>query len=187
MLIDLEGHGRDGLEDLDLTRTVGWLAVVHPAWLEAAPGEPAAVTLRAVCDQLHRIPKHGLGYGVLRYLGDEETAGRLRSVPQAEVCFTTSANRRDASDGGRRGRLPTDPRSPSTVWAAAVRVLDFNAPTPTALHLGFTYSTNLHHRESIERVSADTLAEVRTLLASSSEGVSDGAEQDRPAKDADRL
>jgi non-ribosomal peptide synthase protein (TIGR01720 family) len=173
LLIDLEGHGRDGLEDVDLTRTVGWLAVVYPAWLEAASGEPAAVALRAVCEQLHRIPKHGVGYGVLRYLGDAETVGRLRAAPQAEVCFNYVGQLDATSPAAADVALAY--LSASHVHRLGGRrryALDFSAHVAEGrLHVGFTYSTNLHHRESIERVSADTLAEVRSLLASSPEGV----------------
>jgi non-ribosomal peptide synthase protein (TIGR01720 family) len=77
VLIDVEGHGREEtVADADLSRTVGWFTVLHPVrldvssadWDEAAEGGPAmGQALRAVKEQLRKIPDGGIGYGLLRY------------------------------------------------------------------------------------------------------------------------
>src|SRR5581483_11717051 len=69
VLIDLEGHGRE--QDLfpgtDLSRTIGWFTTIYPVALTVPPGGWGQA-LKSVKEQLRAIPRHGLGYGALRYL-----------------------------------------------------------------------------------------------------------------------
>ena len=45
-------------------------------------------TLKSVKEQLRRIPENGIGYGLLRYLNDQESVReKIRSLPPAEVSF----------------------------------------------------------------------------------------------------
>ncbi|MCP4663284.1 MAG: amino acid adenylation domain-containing protein, partial [bacterium] len=84
LLVDMEGHGREELEELDLSRTVGWFTSIFPVLLERFddPGD----LLKAVKERLRSIPGGGVGYGLLRYL-NEETAGCLRELEPARVVF----------------------------------------------------------------------------------------------------
>jgi non-ribosomal peptide synthase protein (TIGR01720 family) len=88
-LVELEASGRESPPDgLDLSRTVGALAVRYPALLEQDrkaqnPGDH----LKSVKEQLRAVPQGGTGYGLLRYLGEEAQAERLRAMPAPEVVF----------------------------------------------------------------------------------------------------
>ncbi|WP_459478549.1 amino acid adenylation domain-containing protein, partial [Pseudomonas sp. No.117] len=86
LLVRLEGHGREELfDDLDLTRTVGWFTSLYPVLLTPETGR--AQSIKAIKEQLRRLPRKGIGYGLLRYLGDAETRQRLAAVPQGDVIF----------------------------------------------------------------------------------------------------
>ncbi|WP_037197605.1 non-ribosomal peptide synthetase, partial [Rhodococcus sp. DK17] len=96
-LITLEGHGREQqiVVGADLSRTVGWFTTVYPARLNLtgidvddamAGGVAAGRAVKAVKEQLLAIPDHGIGYGLLRYLGDE-TVESLRRFPTPQVSF----------------------------------------------------------------------------------------------------
>lgn len=90
VLIDLEAHGREDLfDDIDLSRTVGWFTSVYPVCLEQATGEyQPGSALKSIKEQLRQIPQHGIGYGLLRYLKQDEALQQaLREVPQAQVSF----------------------------------------------------------------------------------------------------
>ena len=64
------------------------LTSLYPVLLEAGDGQTPESGLRAVKETLRRIPRRGLGFGVLRYLSkDEALAARLRALPAAEVSF----------------------------------------------------------------------------------------------------
>ncbi|MGK3998774.1 amino acid adenylation domain-containing protein [Sorangium sp. So ce1024] len=87
--IEVEGHGREELdgEEIDLSRTVGWFTSVYPIALEVAQGSPPGAALRAVKEQLRRVPRRGLPFGVVRELGSGEIADRLRRLRAPSVAF----------------------------------------------------------------------------------------------------
>ncbi|WP_053213533.1 non-ribosomal peptide synthase/polyketide synthase [Pseudomonas sp. Q12-87] len=85
-LIQLEGHGREALfDDIDLSRSVGWFTSLFPVRLTPAaePGD----SIKAIKEQLRAIPDKGLGFGVLRYLGDEPTRRSLAELPAPRITF----------------------------------------------------------------------------------------------------
>ncbi|MGW4943412.1 non-ribosomal peptide synthase/polyketide synthase [Actinoplanes sp. NPDC004185] len=89
--VQLEGHGReDILDGADLSRTVGWFTTMYPVALEVGAGtEPQWRTLiKSIRKQLRAVPGNGLGYGALRYLGDERSRELLGGQQQdPEVVF----------------------------------------------------------------------------------------------------
>jgi|GEM_PF-401820 len=88
VLINLEGHGREELfEGVDLSRTVGWFTSIFPVQLQCS-SKDIGKALKSVKEQLRRIPEHGIGYGILRYLSQEEKiCSQLAELPQAQVSF----------------------------------------------------------------------------------------------------
>jgi amino acid adenylation domain-containing protein/non-ribosomal peptide synthase protein (TIGR01720 family) len=171
LLIDMEGHGREGLlPDVDLSRTVGWIAAIYPLWLDLSADTPAESALRAVQQQLRRVPQHGIGYGVLRYLGaNPEVAGKLRSACQAQVCFNY-VGQFDALPLAASAVAPAHQSVGHVHSASGLRryLLDFNGYVAEGrLHIGFTYSTQLHERATIERLARAFLEELGTLIGTS--------------------
>ncbi|RAG85060.1 hypothetical protein DN069_13970 [Streptacidiphilus pinicola] len=97
LLVKLEGHGREEsvVPGADLSRTLGWFTTMFPARLDLAEvnlddalaGGPAAGSaVKAVKEQLLRIPDKGLGYGLLRHL-NPETADLLAAHPTGQIAF----------------------------------------------------------------------------------------------------
>ncbi|MCU5053216.1 non-ribosomal peptide synthetase [Bacillus cereus] len=67
--IHLEGHGREEMiEGIDLSRTVGWFTSIYPVHLNFQGTQTPIEGLKAVKEQLRRIPNRGVDYGILRYL-----------------------------------------------------------------------------------------------------------------------
>ncbi|MFI6851087.1 amino acid adenylation domain-containing protein [Streptomyces sp. NPDC050416] len=93
--IELEGHGREaqfvapsaGFEP-ELSRTVGWFTTLFPVTVDPGPAadftSPAYLTaaLKAVKEDLARVPDNGVSYGALRYLTDTEF-----DAPAPQVLF----------------------------------------------------------------------------------------------------
>ncbi|MFG2231294.1 amino acid adenylation domain-containing protein [Streptomyces sp. NPDC048723] len=95
VVVDVEGHGRWPIGELDLSRTVGWFTDVHPLRLDVtgidtdeaiAGGEAAGSLLKKVKENVRAVPDGGLGYGMLRHL-NAETAPALTALPKAEIGF----------------------------------------------------------------------------------------------------
>lgn len=63
LLVDVESHGRDGDDAVDVSRTVGWFTAVFPIPLECAPHRDAVATLRAVKEAIRSVPRGGIGAG----------------------------------------------------------------------------------------------------------------------------
>ncbi|WP_404824747.1 amino acid adenylation domain-containing protein [Pseudomonas tussilaginis] len=79
--IQLEGHGREALfDDVDLTRTVGWFTSLFPVLLTTH--EDPGVSLRGIKEQLRAVPAKGVGYAVLRHLGNG-----LAGLPEPRITF----------------------------------------------------------------------------------------------------
>lgn len=68
-VISLEGHGREELfDDIEVYRTVGWFTTIFPVKLDLTGVESISEQIKAIKEQVHKIPNKGLGYGVLKYL-----------------------------------------------------------------------------------------------------------------------
>ncbi|WAH56504.1 non-ribosomal peptide synthase/polyketide synthase [Pseudomonas silvicola] len=81
----LEGHGRELLwDDLDLTRTVGWLTSIYPVRLSAC--DDLATAICSVKEQLRGVPDNGLSFGVLRELAHHDVRQRL-NLPLPRITF----------------------------------------------------------------------------------------------------
>ncbi|UZE10142.1 non-ribosomal peptide synthase/polyketide synthase [Pseudomonas sp. B21-053] len=85
-LIQLEGHGREDLfDELDLTRSVGWFTSLFPVSLQ--PAATLADSIKTVKEQLRAVPGKGLGYGVLRYLGEPAQRAQLAALTPPRITF----------------------------------------------------------------------------------------------------
>ena len=164
--VDLEGHGREDLfDDMDLSRTVGWLTSLYPVTLELPSTHPGEA-MKAIKEQLRAVPKRGMGYGMLRYLNrDAEIHNYMSKLPEAELSFNylgqfdhvTSASgdfanraewKSDASQQGQR----------SHVLAVSGLIGD------NRLEIRWEYSKNLHRPDTIEKLAQDYLQALRKLI-----------------------
>ena len=79
--LDVERHGRPAAADL--SRTVGFLTSLSPAVMRVGPGRG----VEDVVEQLRRVPRDGLGHGLLRYLGEPEDREVLARLARPDVAF----------------------------------------------------------------------------------------------------
>nr|ACJ60950.1 VEG8 [uncultured soil bacterium] len=95
VVVDIEGHGRQPIDEMDLSRTVGWFTDIHPLRLDAtgvdtadaiAGGVAAGRLVKQVKENVRALPDGGLGYGMLRYL-NAETGPVLAALPKPEIGF----------------------------------------------------------------------------------------------------
>ncbi len=170
--LDLEGHGRTTiLDDLDISRTVGWFTTISPLLLhwEGSPQQawdPGAA-LKSVKEQLRAMPHHGIGYGLARYLSrDDGIRQQLGSLPQAQLSFNylgqldnvwgegTAFPRSDLSAG-----LSNSPHN------RRPHLIEINgAVTKQRLHFTWTYSRAHYRPETVQTVAQNFLAALEQLI-----------------------
>jgi amino acid adenylation domain-containing protein/non-ribosomal peptide synthase protein (TIGR01720 family) len=168
LLIDLQDYGREEIvEGVDLSRTVGWLTTIFPVCLQLDPAATSADVLKSVKEQLRRIPKRGIGYGVLRYLSqDTEVTERLRALPQAEVCF----NYLGQEDQGLPASMFFGPVREASGPHRNLRgsrryLLEISGHLAGGqLQLDWTYSEGIYRRDTIERLAQGCIEALRTLI-----------------------
>jgi amino acid adenylation domain-containing protein/non-ribosomal peptide synthase protein (TIGR01720 family) len=159
----LESHGReDVFDDVDVSRTVGWFTTLFPVRLELAGADGPGAALVAIKEQLRRLPRRGLGFGLLRYVNR-----RLAEEPLPDLSFNylgqfdqllgaASAFRPAAEDVG-----PS--RSPRAQRQHMVDVT--GSIVGGRLHLAWTYSRNRHQRATIEQLAESFALSLRDLIA----------------------
>lgn len=167
LLVAMEGHGREDLfEGVDWSRTVGWFTSVFPVLLQLPSDEEPGAALQAIKEQLHALPHHGIGYGVLRYLGNAVVAARLESLPPAQVSFNylgrfdqmvaESSLFSLASESSGLTRSPLGRRP---------YLLDIEAlVSGGTLQVHWTYSENVHKNSTIEAIAYRFVAALRALI-----------------------
>src|SRR5262249_17279708 len=88
-LVELERHGREEIvEGVDLSRTVGWFTSAYPVFLRFEVQADLGQALKAIKEQIRKIPHRGVRFGLLRYLSPYDAIrAEMRSIPQPEVAF----------------------------------------------------------------------------------------------------
>ena len=86
--IMLEGHGREKIVgDLDISRTVGWFTSMFPVILEITDPGDLRQNIRRVKESLHMVPNRGIGYDILRFISDADSASPLGTGCRPEISF----------------------------------------------------------------------------------------------------
>lgn len=168
LLVDVENHGRYETSGIDLSRTVGWFTSVFPILLDIGQSNKPEHSLRAIKEQLRRVPRRGLGYGLLRYLNqNKEHAEKLRSFPKPQVCFNYVGQLDQAffrpSLFAGTSELEVSPYSPRGVRLHLLELI--GRVSKGQMHFSFRYNESLHRQDTIERLSQDFLSSLRSIAA----------------------
>ena len=68
ILIDLESHGREFVQGMDINRTVGWFTTIYPFRLVASTDISADIVTNK--DNLNRVPQNGFSFLLLKQMTD---------------------------------------------------------------------------------------------------------------------
>ncbi|MCH6257181.1 amino acid adenylation domain-containing protein [Puniceicoccaceae bacterium K14] len=85
LVLNLEGHGREDIaQGTDVSRTVGWFTSQYPFELAIGGAGDFGERICRLKERARRVPKQGIGYGVLRYLCGNDLAEMetLEVVPE---------------------------------------------------------------------------------------------------------
>jgi amino acid adenylation domain-containing protein/non-ribosomal peptide synthase protein (TIGR01720 family) len=164
-LIQLEGHGREELIDgIDLSRTVGWFTSLYP--IRLTPEAALADSIKQVKEQLRAIPNKGIGFGALRYLGDDVARAALRDLPEARITFNYLGQFDGQFDeaalfvpAAESAGAEQSPLAPLANW------LEVSGQVYGAeLKLSWTFSREMFNEATIQRLADDYASELATLI-----------------------
>src|SRR6185312_109545 len=171
ILIDLEGHGREDLYDIDLSQTVGWFTTLYPVMLD--PSGDLDQRIKRIKENLRKIPNKGLGYGLFKYHGTPEQCEFLASLPKPEVVFNYLGQFDASFDESVLWTLAAEPVGDLT---------DENAPLSHdisisghvyegELCLTVSYSDARYHKTTIEAFINAYQTELETLIVHCTSGI----------------
>ncbi|WP_158592173.1 type I polyketide synthase [Noviherbaspirillum sedimenti] len=156
VFMDVVGHGRPDIEDLDLSRTVGWFGSGAPLPLrlgaEALPSQ-----LLAIKAQIDAVPRQGLSLGWLAHLhASDELRAALARLPAAAVSLNylgqiahLGAGVSGARQGTQQGAID-GLRGPDNQRSYQHEITAFIQDGRLALH--WTYSGQRHLQAGIQRL-----------------------------------
>ncbi len=187
--LHVEGHGREDLFDgVNMSRTAGWCTSLFPLCLElsaAAQSDPQAA-LVSVSEQMRKVPRRGIGYGLLKYLAeDDDIRAQIRALPGADMSFNYQGQLDATFAGATPIRISNQPFGPlQSPRGKRTHVLEINGwVSGHCLQLTWTYSEALHRAETIERLAMDCIERLRALTSRQGSGVTlaelDGRKLDR--------
>jgi non-ribosomal peptide synthase protein (TIGR01720 family) len=170
LVVDLEGHGREPLsEEADLSRTIGWFTTIFPVYLDLDKISDPGSALKTIKEQLRRVPNHGIGYGLLRYWGREDTRGKLASLPQAQVGFNYLGrfDQQPGEDDGGLFKLSSGSVGPmQSPRSRRAHLLDISSyVTNEGLTVNWIYSAAIHRRGTIEWLAQEYIEALRAIIA----------------------
>lgn len=162
VLMDVTVNGRELLSsDIDPSRVVGYLTTVYPIVLDLSDSEVLDVLLLSIQRQLQKVPNHGIGYSILRYMcKDEQIQRELALLMQPQVKFNYSGQYsqcQEQVDGGLFDIMGipfrfTKENIPGVLNGLDQRkyLLNFESSIQNGrLFFSIKYSRNIHRRETI--------------------------------------
>jgi non-ribosomal peptide synthase protein (TIGR01720 family) len=193
LAVDVEGHGREPLDPehraspesggspgspdspdspgspdaIDLSRTVGWFTSLHPVVLEVAATAPPGEALVAIKEQLRRVPRRGLAFGIARELGDGALAARLRALPAPQIAFNYLGQWDAVLGAGAQFALASEsPGAERDPRGALAYELEIDAAVYAGrLEAVWRYGANRHRRETVAALAGHWRAALGELIA----------------------
>lgn len=88
IFVDIEGHGREDLwMDVDVSRTVGWFTTMMPIRLYVDESDNTEDLLKTIKNLTRNAGAKGIGYGILKYLSDNNEDAELKQAGRSPVLF----------------------------------------------------------------------------------------------------
>jgi len=163
LYLHLESHGREEIAaDVDVTRTVGWFTVFHPLLLEVGETAGPEEALLSIKEQLRRVPRGGIGYGLLRYKNENpETVAKIRALPRPQVAFNYLGQLEDQRlDDASPFEFVVEPEAPRQ------HLLEFDMYLVNRrLGLDLAYSEDVHDRSTVEGLASEFVETLRGIAA----------------------
>lgn len=183
--VDVEGHGRYALfEDMDLSRTVGWLTAHFPVTLRVDQPDSPVDVLASVKQQLRTVPTDGIGHGLLKYVRGEPA---LVSAPSSDVLFNYLGRLDGDSSGSGLLKPATGDVGPArSGQQKRSYLLEINCRVEDGRFIcDWSASNRFHHRDTVSALSQQYMDCLKQIAAAAGAGFTADSAADFPLADLD--
>ncbi|MCX5118699.1 amino acid adenylation domain-containing protein [Micromonospora sp. NBC_00362] len=166
ILVDLVARGREmGGQDLDLSRAIGRFSMTSPRLVRRPEKPGPRALLESVREQIEAVPRRGLAFGLLRYLGGHpDVADALAPLGKPDILLNNWGEFAHEPEESPLLGPAMDDFWPMPKLQRMHRLQVFARFADGELSLHLKYSSNLNERKSIERLAALTLAALRSFV-----------------------
>ncbi len=146
----MEGHGRDILKSVDISRTVGWFTVIYPIYVNLQEEKEISMNIKAVKEVIRGIPNKGAGYGILKYLLEDSDLGKHEKPP---ILFNYLGQLDNFhSDLFSLSWLPSGrSNGDKTAWIPSLEIVA--AVVNDCLTISTSYSENEYSEDAVEELN----------------------------------
>lgn len=156
-LIEHENHGRH-LENLDVSRTLGWFTAMYPVQLEWIEGDLKA-QIKAVKEQIRQVPDDGLSYGLEQQRSSHENTKKRTEIRFNYLGEFSLEDQEYWSFSGEPTGPETDPGNQLTTK------LELNAMVMNGqFTLEMSYHQSFFKAETIQNIGSKYLGHLVNLL-----------------------
>lgn len=170
MLVEVSHHGRQPpFQRVDLSRTMGWVAIPVPFLLHIERPEDMGEVIRAVREQGSLVPHDGLGFSVLRYLGNKEIQERFSTLPQPQLLLNYIGRlplQIDEAQAVTRTAKETVKNPMSQHMVDPIQICLTVILLGKNLEIRWHYHENVYKRSTIEGLMEDFLQKLRRISIS---------------------
>ncbi|MCX7746681.1 MAG: condensation domain-containing protein [Clostridia bacterium] len=162
--ISLCHHGRNhNFSEIDISRTVGFFSYQYPLYINIEGCCGPDGILEAVKNQIKNVPNHGLNYGILRYLAQDEIRKKFTGYPEPELFLNIRI-------GSASLKLPGFKFAEESMGSASSetiirpRYIYLNVDVEKEkIALNCQYNTNIHKRKSIQNFISNYINKISVL------------------------
>jgi len=167
--LDVEGHGREEIwSGMDVSRTVGWFTNIYPLKVQPKRGGSMMERVKSIREQVRRVPRGGIGYGMLRYLGTaEDITRKIKGMSHPEVLFNYLGQFEQPFEGPGWFELAEESPGPlRSLGQKYSHLLMINISIVAgSLNMRWIYSRQAHRKTTIENLANNSMKVLTELQA----------------------
>ncbi|RAL26258.1 amino acid adenylation domain-containing protein [Thermoflavimicrobium daqui] len=166
LTLHLEGHGREDIvEGVDLSRTVGWFTSLYPICLKLKSNSTLLESLKMIKEQIRQVPQKGIGYGLLRYLTENQV--NPLSEPRISFNYLGQFGQVEAEDSLFMGAPESVGQTINPAAQRAYLLEVTGMVSGGQLVITWKYSQEIHRSQTIEHVALQMMQELQAIIEQS--------------------
>ena len=162
----MEGHGRNEIESLDVSQTVGWFTTVTPVLIEAQYENANRKQVRENAKTIKNSLENGLYFRQNRYLGKEEHITFLKQEWEPQISFNYLGQIRNADDSRSDWKIASENfgNSKSENNQRRYEMDAVLIVVENRLEMSLSFSEDRYEKENVESLANIFIEKIRQLI-----------------------